>query len=79
MSKDGDTFKVPLGVAKMSELVKSMMDGTFCYLKDILAGWLPWSGNDACLTLVCIDINIICDVQRMMLMRAARLKSLCRT
>mmetsp|Transcript_19900 Transcript_19900/g.37733 ORF Transcript_19900/g.37733 Transcript_19900/m.37733 type:complete len:168 (-) Transcript_19900:206-709(-) len=26
VSKDGDSFKVPLGVAKMSELVKSMMD-----------------------------------------------------
>jgi hypothetical protein len=29
ISKDGDSFTVPLEVAKMSELVKSMMDGTF--------------------------------------------------
>jgi S-phase kinase-associated protein 1 len=28
VSKDGDSFTVPLAVAKMSELVKSMMDGT---------------------------------------------------
>jgi S-phase kinase-associated protein 1 len=28
-SKDGDAFTVPMPVAKMSELVKSMMDGTF--------------------------------------------------
>lgn len=28
ISKDGDSFTVPLAVAKMSELVKSMMDGT---------------------------------------------------
>jgi hypothetical protein len=29
ISKDGDSFPVPLAVARMSELVKSMMDGTF--------------------------------------------------
>jgi hypothetical protein len=28
-SKDGDSFPVPVPVAKMSELVKSMMEGTF--------------------------------------------------
>lgn len=28
-SKDGDHFSVPLAVAKMSELVKSMMDGAY--------------------------------------------------
>ena len=38
VSKDGDSFKVPLAVAKMSELVKSMMDGKFC------------SGNRLCLS-----------------------------
>lgn len=29
ISKEGDSFAVPVAVAKMSELVKSMMDGTF--------------------------------------------------
>jgi hypothetical protein len=29
ISKDGDSFPVPLAVARMSELVKSMMDGTY--------------------------------------------------
>jgi hypothetical protein len=28
-SKDGDAFTVPMPVAKMSELVKSMMDGRY--------------------------------------------------
>ncbi len=27
VSKEGDDFRVPISVAKMSELVKSMMDG----------------------------------------------------
>jgi len=27
VSKEGDTYEVPLKVAKMSELVKTMMDG----------------------------------------------------
>ena len=34
VSKDGDSFPVPLAVAKMSELVKSMMDGTFRFPHD---------------------------------------------